>query len=144
MAVLKSGPPSPCAPDPFVSDVFGVGKDEQSRPLVAGSGVGRSNNDPFCRPPDVGNVREDSLKSQSEVSSHVLQHRESWSQVANGAENVGPEVAFVIGAFPHAGVAEWLTGVAACEYVDGLNAGEVQLGYVAVIGYAGEVVVKDA
>jgi len=49
-----------------------------------------------------------------------------------------------MGAFPQAGVAEWLAGVAACEYVDGLHGGQVQLGHVAVVGDAGEVVVKDA
>ena len=57
---------------------------------------------------------------------------------------MGPEVAWVIGAFPQAGVGERLAGVAACQYVDGFHGGEVHLGYVAVIGYAGEVVVKDA
>ena len=39
---------------------------------------------------------------------------------------------------------ERLAGIAACDYVNGLHAGEVQLGYVAVVGDAGEVVVKDA
>ena len=55
-----------------------------------------------------------------------------------------PEVSLIVGAFPQAGVAERLAGVAACQYVDRLNAGEVQLGHVAVVRYAGEVVVKDA
>ena len=41
-------------------------------------------------------------------------------------------------------MAKWLAGIAARQYVDGLHGGEVQLGYVAVVGDAGEVVVKDA
>jgi hypothetical protein len=57
---------------------------------------------------------------------------------------VRPEVSVIVGAFPQAGVGERLAGIPACEYVDGLHAGEVQLGHVAVIGYAGVVVVKDA
>ena len=50
----------------------------------------------------------------------------------------------IVGAFPQAGVGERLAGISAREYVDGLHAAKVQLGYVAVVGYAGEVVVKDA
>jgi hypothetical protein len=57
---------------------------------------------------------------------------------------VGPEVSLIVGALSQAGVGERLAGVAACEYVDGLHAAEVQLGYVAIVGDAGEVVVKDA
>jgi hypothetical protein len=57
---------------------------------------------------------------------------------------MGPEVSLIVGAFPQAGMAEWLAGVAARQYVNGLHGGEVQLGYVAVVGDAGEVVVKDA
>ena len=53
-------------------------------------------------------------------------------------------MSLIIGAFPQAGVAERLAGVAACDYVNGLHGGEVQLGYVAVVGYAGKVMVKDA
>jgi hypothetical protein len=39
---------------------------------------------------------------------------------------------------------ERLAGIAARQYVNRLHGGEVQLGYVAVVGDAGEVVVKDA
>ena len=55
-----------------------------------------------------------------------------------------PQVSLIVGALSQAGVGERLARVAACEYVDGLHGGEVQLGYVAVVGYAGKVVVKDA
>ena len=55
-----------------------------------------------------------------------------------------PEVSLIVGAFPQAGVTERLAGVAACDYVDRLHGGEVQVRHVAVIRYAGEVVVKDA
>ena len=41
-------------------------------------------------------------------------------------------------------MAKWLAGVAARDDVHGLHGGEVQLGHVAVVRYAGEVVVKDA
>ena len=41
-------------------------------------------------------------------------------------------------------MAKWLAGVAARQYVNGLHAAEVQLCHVAVVGYAGEVMVKDA
>jgi hypothetical protein len=57
---------------------------------------------------------------------------------------VRPEVSRVIGALSQAGVGERLAGIPACKYVNGLHAGEVQLGYVAVVRYAGEVMVKDA
>lgn len=122
----------------------GVGNDEQSGALVWSSGVGCSHNSPSCRPPHVGKVSEDRVKAQSEVASDVFQDCEARSHLANGSQDVRPQVSLIVGAFPQAGVTERLAGVAACEYVDGLNAGEVQLGYVAVVGYAGEVVVKDA
>ena len=57
---------------------------------------------------------------------------------------MGPKVSLVIGALSQAGMGERLAGIAACDYVNGLHAGEVQLGYVAVVRYAGEVMVKDA
>jgi hypothetical protein len=53
-------------------------------------------------------------------------------------------VSVIVGAFPQAGVGERLAGIPACEYVNGLHAGEVQLGHVAVVRYAGVVVVEDA
>ena len=121
-----------------------VGNDEKSGALVWSSGVGCSHNSPSCRPPHVGKVSEDSVKAQREVASDVFQDCESRSHFANGSQDVRPQVSVIVGAFPQAGVTEWLAGVAACEYVDGFNAGEVQLGYVAVVGYAGKVMVKDA
>jgi hypothetical protein len=53
-------------------------------------------------------------------------------------------VSLIVGAFPQAGVAEWLAGVAACQHVDGLNGREVHRCHVAVVGYVGVVVGKDA
>jgi hypothetical protein len=53
-------------------------------------------------------------------------------------------VSLIVGAFPQAGVGEGLAWVAACQHVDGLNGRKVHLGYVAVIGYVGVVVSKDA
>jgi hypothetical protein len=53
-------------------------------------------------------------------------------------------VSVIVGAFPQAGVAEGLARVAACQHVHGLNGREVHLGYVAVVGYVGVVVGKDA
>jgi len=53
-------------------------------------------------------------------------------------------VSVIVGAFPQAGVAKWLAGVAACQYVDGLDGREVHLGYVAVVGHVGVVVGKNA
>jgi hypothetical protein len=55
-----------------------------------------------------------------------------------------PQVSLIVGAFPQAGVTEWLAWVAACQHVDGLNGREVHLRYVAVIRYVGVVVGKDA
>jgi hypothetical protein len=55
-----------------------------------------------------------------------------------------PEVSVIVGAFPQAGVAEGLAGIAACQHVDGLNGREVHLGYVAVVGHGRVVVGKDA
>jgi hypothetical protein len=57
---------------------------------------------------------------------------------------VRPEVSVIVGAFPHAGVGEGLAGVAACQHVDGLNGREVHRCHVAVVGYVGVVVGKDA
>ena len=65
-------------------------------------------------------------------------------QSEDGVGNSGPEVAVIVGAFPESRRAEWLAGITGCDYVNGLHAGEVQLGYVAVVRYAGEVMVKDA
>lgn len=122
----------------------GVGNDEKSGPLVWSPGVGCSHNSPSCRPPHAGKVSEDNVKAQREVASDVLQDCESRSHLANGSQDMRPQVSVIVGAFPQAGVAERLAGVAARKYVDGLHAAEVQLGYVAVVRYAGKVVVKDA
>lgn len=144
------GPPAPrrfrCAwsSAPVVSLALGVGNDEKSGPLVRRSGVGCSHNSPSASPPHAGKVSEDRVKAQREVASDVFQDCESRSHFANGAEDMRPEVSVIVGAFPQASMAKWLAGVAAREYVDGLHAAEVQLGYVAVVGDAGEVVVKDA
>jgi len=53
-------------------------------------------------------------------------------------------VSLIIGALPQAGVTERLAWVAACQYVDRFNGREVHLCYVAVVGYVGVVVGKDA
>jgi hypothetical protein len=53
-------------------------------------------------------------------------------------------VSLIVGAFPQARVAEGLAGVAAREHVDGLNRREVHRRHVAVVGYVGVMVVKDA
>jgi hypothetical protein len=53
-------------------------------------------------------------------------------------------VSLIVGAFPQAGVAEWLAWVAACQHVDGLNGREVHRCYVAVVGHGRVVVGKDA
>jgi hypothetical protein len=49
---------------------------------------------------------------------------------------MGPQVSFIVGAFPHAGVAEGLAGVAARDHVNGLNLRPINLGYVAQVGHA--------
>jgi hypothetical protein len=111
---------------------------------VWSSGVRSSYNSPFSSPPHAGKVTEDIGKAQSEVVADVFQHDKSRSQVAYGAEDVGPEVSLVIGTLSQASLREWLAGIAPGEYVDRLHAAEVQLCHVAVVGDAGEVVVKDA
>jgi len=78
------------------------------------------------------------------VASDVFQHDESRSHLANGSQDVRPQVSVIVGAFPQAGVTEWLARVAACQHVDGLNGREVHRRHVAVVGYVGIVVLKDA
>jgi hypothetical protein len=58
-AVLRSSPPTPCAPGPFVSDVVTVGsKDKDPEAGVAGSHVGSPEATPFRIVPEVGKVAE--------------------------------------------------------------------------------------
>lgn len=121
----------------------GVGKDEEALTPMRCTGVGRSYSDPLRRPPDVGKVSEDSVKAQSEVTSDVLQQRESRSQVAKGIADVRPEVTLIVGSLSLAGMGEGLAGIAAREDVDGRHGGPVDSGHVAVVGDAGEVVVED-
>jgi hypothetical protein len=127
-----------------VSFALGVGKDEESRPLVASSGVGCSYNPPFRRPPQVGKVSEDNVKAQSEVASDVFQDRESRCHFAKGTQNMGPQVSLIVGALSLSGVTERLAGIAAGQNVDGLQGGEVHGGDVAEVQNVGEVVGEDA
>jgi hypothetical protein len=102
--VRRSGPPSPWFPDPFASEVRGVGrvfsskprlracpfpvtgcvvgvgsKDEQSSPLVAGADVGRSYNAPLRIEPDRGKVGEHAVEPKSKVPCDVLKEHDSGS-----------------------------------------------------------------
>jgi hypothetical protein len=63
---------------------------------VGRSGVGSAYKTPARIVPHSGNVGEDISKSQSEVSSHVLQDAESRSKRINGESDIGPKVSVVI------------------------------------------------
>jgi hypothetical protein len=111
----------------------GVGNDEEPRSLVWGTHVGCSYKTPSRRAPQVGKVSEDSLKAQSEVSSHVFQHDSIRSYCANGISDVGPKVSFIVFALSHSGVAEGLAGVAARHNVYWVNLRPVHACYVSQV-----------
>lgn len=62
MTVRRSGPPSPCLPGPFVSDVLGVGSNEVPEPFMGGSHVGSSKADPPRVIPEIGQVSENTAE----------------------------------------------------------------------------------
>ena len=104
--------------------------------MVGSAGVGSSYNSPACRHPQAGKVSEDILKAQSEVASDVFQHRSSGSYCANGVPDVGPQVSFIVFAFPHACVTERLAGVAAGDDIHGFDLRPIHLCDVAQVGHA--------
>ena len=80
--VLRSSPPSPCAPAPFVSEVRGVGssgEDEQAGALVGSADLRRAYNAPLRIEPEAGKVGEDGVESESKVIRDVLKDRDSGS-----------------------------------------------------------------
>ncbi|MFJ7417849.1 hypothetical protein ACIQXD_04455 [Streptomyces uncialis] len=69
-AVRRSGPPVPCRPGPFVSEVRGVGssgEDEEPPAFVRGADVRRAKSAPLDIEPEGGKVGEDVGKSESKV-----------------------------------------------------------------------------
>ncbi|GAA5056324.1 hypothetical protein GCM10023336_28960 [Streptomyces similanensis] len=171
-AVRRSGPPSPCAPAPFVSEVRGVGsnatvsgspsplrvlplpsrargvgscgEDEQAAPLVGSADLVRAYNAPLRIEPEVGKVAEDSVEADSKVVRDVLKERDSGSKNPKGTGNVRPEVSLIVSSFQLAGEAERLARVAADQDIDGLHGGPVDGGQVAEVGGVGVVVGEDA
>jgi hypothetical protein len=121
----------------------GVGNDEQSSPLVAGAGVGCSHNSPLCRPPQVGKVSQDNVKSQSEVAADVLQDCESRSHLANGSQDVRPQMSFIVGAFPIACMRKRLARVTRGQDVHPLNGPEIHASHVAIVRDVRPVMVEN-
>jgi hypothetical protein len=104
------------------SIVVGVASnDEDALSSMGSSNIGRSKSSPFTRPPDFGKVSEDIGKAQSEVAADVLQDRVSGSNCANGVKDVWPEVSDIILSLSITCMAEWLAGIPASDYVNGLN-----------------------
>ncbi len=96
----------------------GVGsKEEQPLPSMAGADVGRSNTHPFRIEPDVGQVREDFVEALGDVTSDILQEHVSGSNVANGFEDVRPQVSRVIFSQSLSGLTERLARVPGGEQV---------------------------
>lgn len=74
---------------------------------------------------------------------HVLRNDQGGAQTRDGIGDVGPEVSFIVGAFPISGMREGLAGIAAGEDVHRLHGRPVHGGDVAVVGDVGPVVGKD-
>ena len=125
----------------------GVGRvgddDEESGAPVGRSGVGSSDNSPPDRHPQFGNVSEDRVKAQSEVTSDVLQDRVSRSKDANGIADVRPKVSLIVGAFPFTCMTERLAGVATRQHIYGGDGCPINGGDVAKVGDAGVVRGED-
>jgi hypothetical protein len=104
------------------SIVVGVdSNDKDALSAVGSANIGRSISSPFRIPPDFGKVSEDIGKAQSEVAADVLQDRVSGSNCANGVKDVWPEVSDIILSLSITCMAEWLAGIPASDYVNGLN-----------------------
>lgn len=81
--------------------------------------VGRSYNQPLRIEPRFGKVGEHSVESESKVSCDVLKHDNSGSKKANGSEDSGPEMPWVVGSGASSGLRERLAGVSGVQQVDG-------------------------
>jgi hypothetical protein len=129
---------------PFVPSVArGVGNNEQPLPTVWGSHGGSRYAAPPAVVPDVGQVSDHSGESPSKVTSDVLQHDESRSQVAYGVPDGRPDPAVVILSFPESSSAVRLARVAGRDDVHRSDRRPVGGGDVAVVGHAGPVVGED-
>lgn len=85
-----------------------VGEDEQAVPSVGGSHSGRGKHCPFRIEPEVGKVGEHLVEAEGEVAPDILEEGEGCVGGAEDAEDVGPEVAGVVGAVAKADLGEGL------------------------------------
>ena len=123
--------------------ISGLRNDEDSCATVGRSGVGSAYKTPARIVPHSGNVGEDISKSQSEVSSHVLQDAESRSKRINGESNIRPKVSDVIFSLSITCAGERLARIAARQDVNRRNFRPVNLGDVAKVVYSGIVNSQD-
>jgi hypothetical protein len=88
---------------------------------VGRAGVGSAYKTPPRVVPHSGKFGDDITKSQSEVSSHVLQDDDARSKRIDGSGNERPEVSLIAAPFPLPGVTEWLARIPPSEDVNRLN-----------------------
>ena len=96
-----------------------VGEDEQAVPSVGGSHSGRGKHCPFRIEPEVGKVGEHLVEAEGEVAPDILEEGEGCTGGADDAEDVGPEVAGIVGSVAKADLGEGPARVAAEDEVDG-------------------------
>lgn len=117
LAVRKSIPPVPCCPAPFVSEVRGVGQEEQPLSPMRRSDLARGEHAPFNMRPHFGKVGKDRGEPKRKVSCDVLAEQISGSALAVDPQDFGPEVSRVGCAESSSCGAEWLAGVSANDEI---------------------------
>jgi hypothetical protein len=101
---------------------------------------GRSRNAvPLRVIPERGQVGDDVLESSTKESCDVLHEDVSGFQYANGAGELGPEPAGIVGAEPLACIGDWLARESSGQNVNSLDGAPVDGGDVSVDGESGPV-----
>jgi hypothetical protein len=98
-------------PDQFpraLGSAVGVGKDEQPLSAVRRALLLRTEHVPFRIEPEAGNLPENFPQTFGDVATHVLDEEKRGPALTQHTQDVGPEVAGVVGSFAFSGQTEGL------------------------------------
>lgn len=113
------------------SGVGHSGGDEDALAAMRRTDIGSAKHFPSRIIPERGKVPENVGHAHGKVPCDVFKEAVAWSKQANGARDVGPEMALVGDSSSLAGVTEWLAWVACDDDVGGggLRADELDIRY---------------
>ena len=105
---------------------------------MAGSEVGRLDEDPLDVVAELVKVADHLVKSEAEVPADVLENDKRWTECGYGVGHVGPQVALILLPEASSGLAERLARVAASDDVHRLDGSPINGGDVAEVRDARE------